>query len=315
MNEEYLWDRTGPPDVEIERLERALAPLGHGARPARRTHAPYGLAAAAGVVLAAVGLLRLGFPPAQATAWRVATTEGTARVGGKDAAVAMRVRTGQALETGDASGLKLEADEVGQVDVGPDSVVSATADSRMLLRRGTLHAYIWAPPREFVVDTPAARAVDLGCEYTVTVNDAGDGLLRVSYGWVAFQYEDRESFIPAGAECVTRRRTGPGIPYYADAPRELRDGLERFERGDEGALDGVLAAARPHDGLTLWHLLTRVRAEARGRVFDRFARLESLPAGVAREGASKKDARTLDLCWDALNLEDTEWWRGWERRW
>ena len=26
MNEDYLWDRSGPPDPEIARLERTLAP-------------------------------------------------------------------------------------------------------------------------------------------------------------------------------------------------------------------------------------------------------------------------------------------------
>jgi hypothetical protein len=259
--------------------------------------------------------MRSAVPAAQTTAWQVANLQGTARVGGRTATVAMTVRTGQALRTGDASGLTLEADQLGQVDLGPDSELSAAANSRLLLRRGTLHAYIWAPPRQFVVDTPAARAIDLGCEYTVTVNGSGDGLLRVAYGWVAFQFEDRESFIPAGAECVTRRRLGPGIPYYADAPQPLRDGLDRLERGEEAALDGVLASARPRDGLTLWHLLTRVPASGRGRVFDRFAQLEALPPEVARADALRKDAHTLDLCWNALHLENTGWWRGWERRW
>jgi hypothetical protein len=319
MSDEYLWDRTGPPDPEIERLERLLAPLRQGGqtarRPVRSTRPPYWLAAAAAVVLAAVGLMRFAAPAAPTTAWQVASLEGTAHVGGSDATIAMAVRTGQSLQTGNASALTLEADQLGQVDLGPDSELSAAAGSRLLLRRGTLHAYIWAPPRQFVVDTPAARAIDLGCEYTVTVNRSGDGLLRVGYGWVAFQFEDRESFIPAGAECVTRRRLGPGIPYYADAPQPLRDGLDRFERGEEAALDSILASARPRDGLTLWHLLTRVPAPDRGRVFDRFAQLEPLPAEVAREGALSKDAHTLDLCWNALNLENTGWWRGWERRW
>jgi hypothetical protein len=27
------------------------------------------------------------------------------------------------------------------------------------------------------------------------------------------------------------------------------------------------------------------------------------------------DAATLDLCWNALGLENTEWWRGWKRAW
>src|ERR1035438_6803731 len=226
MSDEYLWDRTGPPDPEIERLERLLAPLrqvGQTGRHARARRPPYWLAAAAAVVLAAVGLMRFAAPAAPTTAWQVASLEGTAHVGGSDATIAMAVRTGQSLQTGNASALTLEADQLGQVDLGPDSELSAAAGSRLLLRRGTLHAYIWAPPRQFVVDTPAARAIDLGCEYTVTVNRSGDGLLRVEYGWVAFQFEDRESFIPAGAECVTRQRLGPGpSPSPPRRPRPPR---------------------------------------------------------------------------------------------
>jgi hypothetical protein len=29
----------------------------------------------------------------------------------------------------------------------------------------------------------------------------------------------------------------------------------------------------------------------------------------------RRDAHSLDLCWNALNLENTGWRRGWERRW
>jgi hypothetical protein len=36
---------------------------------------------------------------------------------------------------------------------------------------------------------------------------------------------------------------------------------------------------------------------------------------MSREGALRLDAKTMDLCWNALNLENTEWWRGWERKW
>jgi hypothetical protein len=50
-------------------------------------------------------------------------------------------------------------------------------------------------------------------------------------------------------------------------------------------------------------------------VFDRFAELVALPRGVRREDVLRRDPRAIDLCWDALNLENTQWWRGWERRW
>jgi hypothetical protein len=34
-----------------------------------------------------------------------------------------------------------------------------------------------------------------------------------------------------------------------------------------------------------------------------------------RESVLRLDAHAIDRCWDALALENTEWWRGWERKW
>jgi hypothetical protein len=320
MKDDYLWDRSGPPDAEIERLERALAPLRYrhragllvGRRPPVRNW--WALAAAAAVVAAAAGLeMRTPVPPA--TAWQVDSVHGQARMGSTQAAVAMSLRTGQTVRTGDDTEITLRADQFGTMLIGPDSELRAATDRRVELQRGLLHAYIWAPPRQFVVDTPSARAVDLGCQYTITVDAAGDGLLRVSLGWVAFQYGGEEAFIPEGAACVTSKRRGPGIPFYEDASEALRTSLAAFEGGDSAALQGILNAARPSDGITLWHLLTRVAERDRGRVFDRFAELVPLPKEVRREAVLRRDAHAIDLCWNALGLQKTEWWRGWESPW
>ncbi len=317
MSERYLWDRSGPPDPEIERLEQTLAPLGYRHRPELVRAAPPRLwwAAAAAAVLAAVALSQLAAPPTRTTAWQVTSLNGQARLGNQGAALAMLLRKGQVLRTGKASDLTLQADEMGRIDLGPESELRAATDLRVLLQRGALHAFIWAPPRQFVVETPSARAIDLGCEYTLNVDGSGNGLLRVAMGWVAFQFAGREAFIPAGAQCATRPREGPGIPFYEDAPEPLRRAVAALDRGDAAALGALLSAARPRDGLTLWHLLTRVPARDRGAVFDRFAQLVPLAPEVSRERAMEKDPRTIDLCWDALNLENTEWWRGWERKW
>jgi hypothetical protein len=318
MKEDYLWDRSGPSDPEIERLEETLAPLRYRPRAGVSRAVParprvWWAAAAAAVLFAAV-LLRVT-PEAPATAWQVDSFAGQARLGAQAAAVDMPLRAGQVLHTGEASELTLRADEFGMIDIGPDSQMRATTNRQVLLENGQLHAFIWARPREFVVQTPSARAVDLGCEYTINVDKSGDGLLRVDMGWVAFQYGDHESFIPAGAACVTRKRSGPGIPFFEDAPEPLLRSLTALEEGNTAALAGILEAARPEDGLTLWHLLTRVPERDRGKVFDRFAGLVALPPEVTREAVVRRDAHALDECWDALNLEKTEWWRGWERRW
>ncbi len=298
MNDDYLWDRSGPPDLEVARLEQRLAPLRYRHRgPRRRSRVPW--LAAGALMAAAAGLLLMVTPLPRNSLWQV---------GGAN------LREGQTVRTGNTA-VRLEAEEIGRVDLAANSVLRTTGGRRLALQRGELHAFIWAPARQFVVETPSARAVDLGCEYTLNVDAKGDGVLRVQMGWVAFQVGAREAFIPAGATCVTRRRGGPGIPYFEDASAALRGGVEGFERGDRGALSGLLAAARPRDGLTLWHLLTRAPEGDRGAVFDRFAELVHLPAGVSRDAVLHRDARAIDQCWNALDLENTGWWRGWERKW
>jgi len=304
MREDYLWDRSGPADPDIERLEAELSTLRYrfdrGLPGARRQRASGGwLAAAAAVLLAASALLFRGAGTTAApTAWRMGSVP---------------VMQGQVLRSGDSQ-VTLESDPVGRIELGPASELRAASSRHLELRRGRLHAFIWAPPRQFVVETASARAVDLGCQYTLDVDGAGNGLLRVETGWVAFQSHGHESFIPAGAECRTRQQRGPGIPVYEDAPEALTSALTAYETGNGAALARVLAAARPRDGLTLWHLLPRVPAAARGDVFDRFAQLAGVPREL-RAGAIRGDAHTLDLCWNALDLEDTGWWRGWERPW
>src|SRR5690242_3168639 len=111
MREDWLWDRSGPPDPEIEALEKTLAPLRYRHRalappaPPRRYWA---LAAAA--IAAAALLLVLPAPHAIDTAWQVAGA---------------RIHRGQILRTGSDS-LHLEAQAVGRVDLGPDSQLRAT---------------------------------------------------------------------------------------------------------------------------------------------------------------------------------------------
>jgi hypothetical protein len=133
-------------------------------------------------------------------------------------------------------------------------------------------------------------------------------------GWVAFQAGGRESFIPAGARCVTRRRGGPGIPSYEDAPPALTAALGRVEAGDASAVTPLLAAARPRDAITLWHLLTRVPPSQRAAVYDRFAALVPVPPAT-RAQVLAGSPTAIDQCWNALGLENTDWWRGWEREW
>jgi len=108
--------------------------------------------------------------------------------------------------------------------------------------------------------------------------------------------------VPAGANCRTYPRAGPGVPYFDDAPDDLKRALENLERAgsDNKPLDVVLAEARLRDTLTLWHLLWRVDLSDRVRVYDRMAILTPVPAGVSREAVLKLDPDTLTRWKDEL---------------
>jgi hypothetical protein len=171
------------------------------------------------------------------------------------------------------------------------------------------------------VDTPSAVAVDLGCVYTLHVDDSGAGLLRTTMGWVGFKLNGHESFIPAGAVCRTRPKIGPGTPYMEDAPASFRDALSKFDfatttPAERNALLGILLVdARKNDALTIWHLLSRVSDADRPGVYDRLAVLAPPPAGVTREGILRLDRPMLDSWWNSLGFGEIYLWRTYERDW
>jgi hypothetical protein len=244
-------------------------------------------------------------------AWQVATVSGTPSL--------KRLAKGESISTDSQSQARLNLNDVGEVEVEPNTRLSVLAirpdEQRLALDHGTIHALIWAPPGRFIVNTPSAQTVDLGCQYTLKVDADGVGLVEVSVGWVAFENEGRESFIPADAACITRPGKGPGIPYYQDASSELIDALHRFDaNADQSAIAVIIEKARTRDAISLWHLLRRVQPDDRGRAYDRLAQFVTMPASVTREGVLEADPKMIDTLWNTLDLGDTSWWRMWKSR-
>ncbi len=242
--------------------------------------------------------------------WEVESLAGKIRVGGETLSGTGRLAVGDSLETENASRAKIKVANIGEVELEPNSRVrlieTTQIEHRLALDRGTMRAKINAPPRLFFVNTPSAEAIDLGCAYTLEVDDTGRSFLHVTAGWVMLARDGREAYVPIGAMCETRPSTGPGTPYFDDAPRRLRESLSRFdfEYGGDDALQEVLRYARPRDSFTLWHLLQRVNEVERNFVLDRMIALVGLPEGVTRDGVLNLDPQMLELWKDEL---DTVW--------
>src|SRR5438876_8642835 len=335
MKDDYLWDGSGEPDPEVQKLEEALGRYRQN-QPAPRfdeiaqTHKAkrprnffnwrweYQLSAVAASLLLAVTVflfMRQRSRGNPGPSWDVVRLEGAPRVGWRSLGEKSgpgKLGIGQTLVTNSTSRASITLDETGRVEVDPGSrlrlVTNGPGRKRLSLERGTIHAVIWAPPGQFVVDTPSAVAVDLGCVYTLHVDDSGAGLLRTTLGWVGFKLNGHESFIPAGAVCATRPGIGPGTPYFDDASQPFQAALAKldFETGspdlDVARLQVVLADARPRDALTLWHLLSRRSGTQRGRVYERLAAFVPPPLGVTRDGVVAGNREVVDVWWEQLGV-------------
>jgi hypothetical protein len=348
MKDDYLWDGSGEPDPEVQKLENLLGRYRHNQPapsfesipvtvPAKRRWNFFNfglslqLATVAALLLIAVALflfLRARGTGESGPAWEVARVAGAPRVGWrsiKSDAQTGKLAVGQTLVTDSSSRASVTLEETGRIEVEPGSrlrlIASGPDRKRLSLERGTIHATIWAAPGSFGIDTPSAVAVDLGCVFTLHVDDSGAGLLRTTLGWVGFKLNGHESFIPTGAVCATRPKVGPGTPYFEDASASFRDALAKFDFAaktpqERNALLGILLAeARKQDALTLWHLLSRVSDADRPGVYDRLVTLAPPPADVTREGILRLDRQMLDSWWNSLGYGDVSLWRTYERTW
>jgi hypothetical protein len=344
----YLWDGSGPPDPEIQHLERALGRFRHNpsaplfpqieasgwrsswwSELGSNTWLPRFAAALLIVSAMGSGWWLARSPNASRMAhdgWDVSVTSASPNSGNGDTAgKSARLELGESLETDATSKASIAVAEIGRLEVEPVTrlrlLQSGAGRKRIALDRGTIHATIWAPPGQFVVDTPSAVAVDLGCMYTLHIDDSGSGILRTTLGWVGFHRNGRESFIPAGAACPTHIQSGPGTPYFEDASDAFRTALAQMDSVEvdrptrKSALASALREARARDAFTLWHLLPRVNGVERALVLDRLTALVAPPAGVTREGILGLDSAMLDSWWNAFDLGDISLWRHWEQSW
>ncbi|HKN84016.1 MAG TPA: FecR domain-containing protein, partial [Pyrinomonadaceae bacterium] len=244
--------------------------------------------------------------------WQVRRLDGAPRIGGESISNNGQLAVGEWLETDGNSRAQIAVSSIGNVEIDENTRVrlleTHDTEHRLELARGKMSARIWAPPRLFFVDTPSAVAADLGCAYTLEVDDCGASLLRVTLGWVALELKDRESMVPAGAACETRPGVGPGTPYFEDASPAFREALEKVDfENDAAALTSLLDQARLRDTLTLWHLLARVDGNDRVRVYEKMTAFVPPPPGVTREGVLQLDQQMLESWRHAL---ESSWFTG-----
>ncbi len=342
-DDDYLWDRSGPVDPQVARLERLLGAYAHANtagrpqvasvaplmtvlhlsdRPRRRGRAAF--AAAAVLMLCAIGTRtwyqqRLHWDAGRP--WQVVSLQGEMRIEGRKAGPSATLDTAGLLETGPATVARLRAAGIGEIAIGEGSrlrlVETRTGRHRMALQQGRLWARVWAPPGQFGVGVPGADVIDMGCEFLLEVDADGSGTLSVRSGWVQVDNPRREVLVPQGTRVRLHGSGAAGSPYANDASQAFIAALEAID-GRDGMVDpagaemrALIAASRPQDAISLLSLLQAYPQFAEGPLFERMAQLlPGVPASRSAWEAGRIEQ--LNAWWAALPYPRLKrWWMQW----
>jgi ferric-dicitrate binding protein FerR (iron transport regulator) len=204
---------------------------------------------------------------------------------------------GDWIETGDNSATVAVAD-IGTVALQPQSRLAlrgtSPAEHRLALERGALHARVNARPRLFVIETPSATAIDLGCEYELRVGPDGTGVLEVITGQVELAGRAGTTVVVPAAMTATFTAAGVGLPLREQASPELRAAVAAFDPSDPRTVDAILSAAGDGDQITLINLLALAGPYQRDAIADAVQELSPAPEDVLRDAVIAGDREAID---------------------
>ncbi|MHC4838835.1 MAG: FecR family protein [Planctomycetota bacterium] len=213
MNDRYLHEPedSGPAaaDPLLQALERDLGSLRRDAplpelplaaprevAPVHRFRRLLALGAAAAVLVAGLLVVVQELTERQGSVFRLDSTAGLV-VSSDMPETDAPLRFGQRLTAAPDATVTVQVGELGRVELRDRGVLTVRAPReehgdgryRLELAHGTLEAWIDAPARAFLVETPWFEVWDLGCHYYLEVNEEGSGTLVVLTGAVRFQGE------------------------------------------------------------------------------------------------------------------------------
>jgi ferric-dicitrate binding protein FerR (iron transport regulator) len=306
MSDDYLWDRSGKPDPDVQRLEELFAPLRHDApldelrvkRPRRR--APFIIA---GIVIAAAAAVAIfvALPSGESSicsggkGFAFTGKGGSVSCGGENVAKGVLPVGGQ-LDTG-ANTASLVIADIGTAELGANTRVRLERTDaqrhQLALERGHMHATVNAPPRLFAVTTPHTSVIDLGCEYFIDIDETGAGSIYVRIGMVELATPSGALVVaPAGTRTTLLTGQRPGLPVGHSANAKVRAAVAAYEQGDPAAIDALLAAAEDKDAVTLI-ALAAVDDAHRATVLTRLVELSPPPDAEITVDTAMRDPDKL----------------------
>jgi hypothetical protein len=179
-------------------------------------------------------------------------------------------------------------------------VTTGPNEHRVELARGWISAHVTAPPRLFVVDTPVATAVDLGCAYELRVAaDTHAAHLVVRKGAVSLEGARGFVYVPATFEVDIAPDHHIGLPVHTTASDPVRLAVRGFAQGVPESIDALVAAADIWDRVTLWNAIN-VTTRDRNKLVAALERLAPLPDPALHAKVLVADPDAMDIWLDVF---------------
>lgn len=227
--------------------------------------------------------------------WKLNNLQGTTSVSGKPVTNTDSITEGAWIVTDTLSKAEIKLGNIGSVIIEPGSKVrvlnTAAGNKRLGLEYGSLDVKVETQPKTFFVETPSATAVDLGCSYKITVDSSGDGILFVRSGMVSLQSDKRESLVPAGKYCITKKDFGPGTPFREDISPEMKNALMQFDFGEcaSSCIKTIVKHAQKSDAVTLLNILPRADKQYKPIIYEKVAYFCPPPKKIPYDSIPKLD--------------------------
>lgn len=254
--------------------------------------------------------------------WRLQWSPGVAWNLAEEHSARTRLPVGDSLETRDGERVRLDVARIGTLEVSPRTRVSLletrSGEHRIALASGHIHARIWAPPMWFAVSVPGAEVIDLGCEFDLWVDAAGNGRAIVQSGWIMHARDDQETLVPAGYT-LSFDADRAEIPLHTDAGAAFAVAVVRLDHAlaagetDPSAETAVAQQATAADVFTLLTLLTRYPSLADGPLYPAVADMLGEPAADVRhrQDWTQGSTASINAWWDRVPRPPKQWWRNW----
>ena len=221
----------------------------------------------------------------------------------------MEISSDDILSTEASSSITINIPEVGNIKLSQKTSLKRLDEKNAAqLISGYLNIKNAGAVENFKLVIPSATIEDFytGNNYTVSTDEKGNSIIKLSLGWLrVYNTKLEESIFPQSYEMKVTSEHGLGLPYSSEADLSyvihLQDYL--FNGKSLSVLGIILSNSTSRDAITLWNLMKRADETQRILVYTRLAELIPPPASSKKDKLLNLDPKMMHEWFEKIEMK------------